>query len=385
MAGFFILPIFTLMLTVIFIMFLVPASQKLGLVDKPSERKTHQGEIPNTGGLAMFLALAVSALLFLNNLGPFIYLGGGVFVLVVVGLLDDHFDLSVKARFYTQIAAALIMAAAGDMALVNLGNLLGFGDIPVGIFSIPFTVFCAVGAINALNMSDGMDGLAGSLTLVSFCAMAVLAHRAGLTPEFKIILLYISILCGFLFFNARVFGRKSAKVFMGDAGSMFLGLSVAWFSVALTQGDKAAMRPVTALWVFALPLLDTCSIMLKRLRLGESPFKADRNHLHHILNEAGFSVNQSLGIMVGFHAAFAVIGVMSEVLVVPEIIMLALFISCYLSYYIAVFRTNKFHLFLGNIARSNLAVMEIEKNNVSAITAPLKRTSNVEGATSKAA
>ena len=344
------LPLFTLLLTTLLIKVLMPASIKLGLVDKPNERKNHQGDIPNIGGFAMFLALAVSCLLFIGDLNPFISLGGGILVLVVIGLLDDHFDLSVKARFYTQIAAALIMAVAGDIAIVNIGNIFGFGEIPTGIFAIPFTVFFAVGAINALNMSDGMDGLAGSIALVTFCAMAALAYIAGIQPELNMILLYIPMLCGFLLFNARIFGRRKAQIFMGDAGSMFLGLSIAWFAVALTQGENPAMRPVTALWLFAVPLLDTCSIMLRRICAGQSPFKADRNHLHHILNEAGFNVNRSLAIIIGFHGLLALVGVFSEVAKVPEFIMAGLFALTYLVYYSVVFKTERLRTIINSPA-----------------------------------
>ncbi len=349
MESYLLLLVGTFLISLFLINALVPTSIKLGLVDKPSERKSHEGNIPNTGGLAMFLALTLSSILFLDNLASFYYVAVGLSLVVIVGLLDDYFELSVKSRFYTQIFAASFIAIMGDIAINNLGNLFGLGPIFLGIFAIPVTVFCAVGAINAFNMSDGMDGLAGSIAFVTLTSIAILCALSGIYVMLKPILLLIAVTAGFLCFNLRIFGRKKAKIFMGDAGSLFLGLSIAALLVAVTQANEPAMRPITALWLFALPLLDTGGIMLKRIRLGKSPFKADRNHLHHILDEAGYSVNQSLLIMLGFHSLLAGIGIVSEILAIPQAIMFFGFLGIFLAYYLVVFRSASVAQHLGKV------------------------------------
>ncbi len=311
----------------------IPISSRLGLIDIPGGRKLHDGAVPVIGGIGMFLGLVVSGMLFSSDLVSFLALALSLAIIMLVGVLDDQRDLSVKARFFAQILATLLMVFVADVCLIDLGDLLGFGNISLGWFAVPFTVFCVVGVINAMNMLDGIDGLAGSISLVIFVSMAALAFMSGAAEVGDVLLVYVAVITAFLLFNVRAFGRKSARIFMGDAGSMFLGFSIAWFLIDLSQGDKQAFSPVTALWIFALPLIDTCSIMLRRVRRGQSPFKADREHLHHFFERAGFSINQTLVVLVLAQSLFCLIGLLGHWYAVPEFVMLILFIALFSAYY----------------------------------------------------
>lgn len=230
-------------------------------------------------------------------------------VLVIIGVLDDRLEISVRSKFLVQLFAALVMTSTAGHVIYNMGDLFGEGDIMLGGWGIPFTAFIVIGVTNALNMSDGIDGLAGGVSLVTFISMFYLAMDAGRVVDSQILLLFISILIPFLLLNAPFSGKRSATVFMGDAGSMFLGFSLAWYITVLSQGENAVISPVIALWIFAIPLLDTVSIMIRRMGKGRSPFTPDRDHFHHIFQAAGYSNRKTLFIIMLAQIFLAVIGI----------------------------------------------------------------------------
>lgn len=289
-----------------------PVAVQIGLVDRPNGRKQHQGDIPLVGGLAMFGGFSIVALSLFPALEYLPAILFGATVLVVTGLIDDHRELSPGARFAAQIVAVLAMVIGGDVVVRDLGDLIFIGTITLGYGALVLTVIGVVGVINAMNMTDGLDGLAGSLALVMVLALAAVAWGAGLATELNLLLTLAFTILGFLAFNARTPWQSRARVFMGDAGSMFLGFLLAWFLVHLSQGPVRAMAPVTALWIFALPLLDTLTVMVRRLRNGGSPFKADREHLHHLLRRVGFSVTHTVAIMTSLAALLATLGVVAN-------------------------------------------------------------------------
>ncbi|OQW92952.1 MAG: hypothetical protein BWK79_13680 [Beggiatoa sp. IS2] len=326
-----------------------------GLVDHPNGRKCHQGDIPLIGGIAMFCGffLAVSSL-GQTGFGLRILFIGSLF-LTTVGILDDLKGLSSGMRFGAQILTALVMSIQGIL-LQDFG-MIGFGNMPVilGIFAIPLTIFATVGVINALNMSDGMDGLAGGLALITLISLTLAAWIAGLELPVKILLLFITSILAFLSFNMRLFGRQHALVFMGNSGSLFLGFAIAWFLISLSQGEQRAITPVTALWIFALPLFDTVSIMLRRILRGCSPFAADREHLHHTLLSAGFSVSQTLAIILGIAASLAAIGLIGLYARVFEVVMFWTFLGLFALYFFCMIRAWKVYRFLGRPLKIQLS------------------------------
>ena len=313
--------IFAFLTTLLAIWLLTPFALHVGLVDEPSVRKKHTGAIPLIGGLAMFLAFTLTLLTLDVDILELRSLIFSALILVVVGVLDDHREVGVYLRFGVQIFAVLIMTSTAGHAVVNLGDLMGAGEIELGGWAIPFTVIAVVGGMNALNMSDGIDGLAGGLSLICFSSMFYLALDGGLLSESKVILVLMSTLIAFLLFNLPLFGRKSAAIFMGDTGSMFLGFCLGWYFAVLCQGEHAVMTPATTLWIFAVPTLDTVSIMLRRILKRQSPFQPDREHFHHVFQAAGFSSLKTLIIILIFQLIMTTIGIAGYKYGVPEWIM----------------------------------------------------------------
>ena len=325
---------------------LVRAAVRLDLLDHPGGRKAHQGAVPLVGGLAMFLAFVFGLLSLPEGLGSMRALVAGAALLVVVGVLDDMSELSSSSRFMAQIIASLLMVFWADVSLLDLGHLTGERLVTLGLWSIPLTVFAVVGVINALNMIDGVDGLAGSVGLVSALALALLAAISGNTLAMHVLLLLSAAIAVFLNFNLRLPWQARARVFMGDAGSMFLGFVLGWFLVQLSQGEAAAFSPAVALWLFGLPLIDTVTMMLRRVARGRSPFAADREHFHHVLLMAGFSPNVTLAVMVAAAVLMAMVGIIGQLVGVPESVMFYAFLVVFAGYFYMILRSWRVMRFL---------------------------------------
>lgn len=304
-------------LTVVLLWMLVPVAHHIDLVDHPGRHKTHRHPTPLVGGIGMFSAFAFSVLTIEISLTPYRMLFAGSLLLVIVGAIDDLHELSTAHRFIAQIAAALLMTLGGGVVLGDLGDLILPNQLlSLGYFAIPITVFATVGVINALNMADGLDGLAASLVLITITAFGIITWSGGDLRDMIIPGLLAATILALLLFNLRI--NRRALVFMGDAGSLFLGFVLAWFLVAFSQGEERLIAPVTALWFFALPLIDTISMIGRRMLLGRSPFLADREHFHHMLLAAGFSPKQTLLLMISIASATAGIGLVGHFLRVPE-------------------------------------------------------------------
>jgi UDP-GlcNAc:undecaprenyl-phosphate GlcNAc-1-phosphate transferase len=313
--------------------FLRPVALRIGLVDVPNDRKAHAGSVPLIGGVAMFCGFALAALTL--DMGLMAYRGffAAAAILVVVGLLDDMHELSSRARFGAQILAAALMAIWGGVVLHDLGALGSGGAMfTLGRWEIVFTVFATVGVINALNMSDGVDGLAGGLSLVALLGLAYVAGGAGLAPERTLLLLLAVVVVGFLLFNLRLPWRRRALIFMGDAGSMFLGFAITWFLISLSQGEARVMAPVAALWLLMIPLFDTVWLILWRFSQGRSPTSSDIGHLHHVLQMTGMGAAASVWLMLAIAALGAAAGLLALERGVAESTMFYLFLGLFAAY-----------------------------------------------------
>lgn len=326
--------VFISSLTALFL--LRKVAKNIGLVDKPSKRKLHEGSVPLVGGLAICISLV--QFLYYH---PHIFQSSQLYIicivtLTLVGALDDKYDLSFKVRLFIQATLSLCMMKWAGLELHTLGNMLGFGNINLGIFGYVITIIAVIGAINAFNMVDGIDGLLGGLSIVSFGGLALMLTFDGQINLAYICFVFIVAIIPYVLFNLGIFGRKR-KVFMGDAGSMLIGFSVIWMLLLASQnGTTAPLRPVTALWLIAVPLMDMVAIMIRRIRRGDSPFKPDREHLHHIFQRLGFSSNQTLAIICIIAVFYASFGIYGEVANIPEYIMFILFLVLFLIYFIFI-------------------------------------------------
>ncbi|MBJ2145491.1 UDP-N-acetylglucosamine--undecaprenyl-phosphate N-acetylglucosaminephosphotransferase [Vibrio sp. IB15] len=308
-------------------------AKKVGLVDKPNARKLHDGAIPLVGGLSICISLLY--FLFNNpNILPHTELYAAcILILVSVGVLDDKYDISFKLRFAVQAGLSVIMMVVGDIELITIGDVFGTGDvITLGWFGFLVTIFAVVGAINAFNMVDGIDGLLGGLSIVTFGGLGIMLYFDGQHNLAYICLVLVVTIVPYILLNLGAFGRKR-KVFMGDAGSMLIGFTVIWLLLLSSQnGSKPPLRPVTALWLIAIPLLDMAAIMIRRIKRGDSPFKPDREHLHHIFQRLGLSSTQTLIVISSIASVFAAIGISAEMLNIPEYVMFYAFVACFAVY-----------------------------------------------------
>jgi UDP-GlcNAc:undecaprenyl-phosphate GlcNAc-1-phosphate transferase len=317
------------------IVFLCKLAAPLGLIDRPGGRKDHDRPIPLVGGLAMFVAL-VGTVVALGMRISAAYFLLALAVIVVVGLLDDMNDLKPIPKFVAQMVACLIMIFGAGVQLKTVGNLIGFGTIGLSVLSIPLSIFAVVGVINAVNMVDGMDGLAGSLSLIAVVAYGAIAAVSGLESQFNVLVILAGALVAYLYFNMRYSTQPRATVFMGDAGSMLLGFTLAWFAIDVTHGPGRTFPPICALWVVLLPLADTVSLIARRLAKGKSPFAADREHIHDLLCVAGLSYGQTVLVLVLVSALFATVAIAGWLWGVPEPVLFWVFFVLFFVYHFSV-------------------------------------------------
>jgi UDP-GlcNAc:undecaprenyl-phosphate GlcNAc-1-phosphate transferase len=326
------------------IFILKPIALKYQLVDFPDSRKQHTGHIPLIGGQALFITIIPLACYFMQSSSLVTHLLIAITIITLVGLYDDKFNLNSKIKFLIQVGVAIFLAYQSGVQLPYFGNLIGFGNLNLGIFAGPVAVFSLVVGMNAFNMLDGIDGLSASMCLVSLGTMAILADNSNLQLMGGIV---IASLIVFLLFNLGMVGLNN-KIFLGDSGSMLLGLIIAWFLIVASQNDTPDFKPVTALWIIAIPLIDMTSVMLKRLRQGRSMLEADREHLHHKLMDAGMSSRQALIIIVFFAIILVGLGLLMDRSNLPEYYSFYLFLMLLFVYNFAHSKFSKHQ----NIAQS---------------------------------
>ncbi|MEO6517076.1 MAG: MraY family glycosyltransferase [Steroidobacteraceae bacterium] len=267
-----------------------PFAEVVGLIDRPGGRKTHHGEVPVVGGLAMFSGLLVAALGG-GDLGH-----GGMSVLVVsafmvvLGALDDRFNLPPKVRLFAHLSAAVALVYSSGYLVRNLGDLMGWGDIDLGVLSLPFTVISIVALINAFNMLDGLDGLAGSAGLVALGGIMTVSSLSGSAGTLLIAGSMLGAVAAFLMFNLPTHLNRPIRTFMGDAGSTLLGFLLAGLSLSMVQPATIGLSPMIVLWLMPIPIFELFASTTRRLVRGLPPTTADSGHFHHVLIAAGMSV-----------------------------------------------------------------------------------------------
>jgi UDP-GlcNAc:undecaprenyl-phosphate GlcNAc-1-phosphate transferase len=296
-------------LSVVITRLLIPFSHTVGLLDRPSERKAHRGAIPLVGGISIYLSVVMGAIVFLDLSQSYIRIGIICGLITSLGALDDRYPLPASYRMALQLLAGLAIAVIG-LQITTLGNLVGLGDLYLGLFAIPFTAVAISGLCNAYNMVDGIDGLAGGLALIAMLSLLYLTESRA--PEHEVAtMMYLCIaIIIFLLFNLSL--RPTIKIFMGDAGSTFLGCAVAIAMIHFSQSNRNIINPATTLWLTAVPVIDMISTVLRRLGKGKSPFHADRTHLHHLLMRGGQSQRRALISILLFATVLAFTGIFLE-------------------------------------------------------------------------
>jgi undecaprenyl-phosphate alpha-N-acetylglucosaminyl 1-phosphatetransferase/UDP-N-acetylglucosamine 2-epimerase len=287
-----------LAVTLFSIFSLRPVARRLGLVDKPGGRKAHKGRVPLIGGLCFFLG-TVAGLTYLGYVDAFVAsLLVPCALIVMTGAVDDLNNMSVRSRLIIQACTAWLVIGATGIYLDSAGHLLGEGiDLQLGLLGVPITIVAVIGLVNAFNMMDGIDGLAAGMAMVSIGT--ILLFAGGSWPALGVVLLLQVLFAALVPYLAVNLGWPDGrKIFMGDAGSTLIGFLMAWSLIYLSHGKVGVLAPVDTLWCIAIPVMDTIGVMHRRMRLGRSPFEPDRQHLHHLLCDAGFSARGTLGIIV---------------------------------------------------------------------------------------
>jgi UDP-GlcNAc:undecaprenyl-phosphate GlcNAc-1-phosphate transferase len=275
----------TLLFSMFITLSLIPLFTKLAIkvhaMDLPSDRKVHPHPIPKSGGLAMALG-ALVPVLFIGHGDQFVRaVVLGASIMTVMGLIDDFRNLGYRMKFAGQIAAALIVIFYGGIKIKSLGMLLPGDLILPDWLALPFTLLVIVGVSNAINLADGLDGLAGGICLLGFICIAYMAYLG----EHSFIALLSVAMTGAIFAFLR-YNTYPAALFMGDAGSQLMGFLAITLALGLTQ-NNGPLSPVLPLMLLGFPVLDTLTVMLERIAEGRSPFVADKNHFHHKLMGLG--------------------------------------------------------------------------------------------------
>ena len=264
---------------------MIRIAPRIGMVDLPDPRKVHTIPIPRVGGVGIVIG-ALIPIMFWLPFDPLItsYIFGSL-ILLIFGVWDDSCELGHYVKFLGQFIAVLPAVYYADLYVSALPLL---GEIPESIGKI-FTVIAIVGMINAINHSDGLDGLAGGMSMLSLACIGYFMYMADDMAMFLLIVSVMGGVFGFLRFNSH-----PAKVFMGDGGSQFLGFTLGYLAIVLTQVSNPALSPALPLLFLGLPIVDILAVFYLRISGGMNWFKATRNHIHHRLLDRGFTHYESV-------------------------------------------------------------------------------------------
>ena len=295
-----------------------PVAKSIGLVDRPGGRKHHLGDVPLIGGIAMFFGVMAGASIIVDPNIATISLVIASLLLVTVGVVDDIYTVPPIVRILIQIAAVLLMTYGANLALSGIGSPFGLGEILLGPFTLIGTMVVAITVVNAYNLVDGADGLAGTLAVITFTSLAIVG---GAGAALGITLVAIAAVLGFLIFNFPSIRNRRIRAFMGDAGSTFIGFLVVCVALSITQGENRAISPVAVLWFASIPLYDLFTCFVTRLLSGKSPFTPGRDHFHHWLRRGGFNGIEKVAILGGLQAAYASIALAGHFAGVPDFVL----------------------------------------------------------------
>jgi UDP-GlcNAc:undecaprenyl-phosphate GlcNAc-1-phosphate transferase len=266
--------------------------------DKVNSRKIHSGQIPRLGGIGIFYSFVLTLLIvalsglgvFESSVTVFWSVVAGAFIVHLVGLIDDFYDLPAMLKFLLQSIAAILVISAGFRFRVIFVPW-GSGILEFGILSYPLTYLWIVGVTNALNLVDGMDGLAGTVASIASACFGILFLLKGDIPAAVLCFTLMGALLGFLVYN-----RHPARIFMGDSGSLAIGFVLSVLPLLGQSKESIEIGFLSAVVVLAIPIYDTLAAMTRRAISGKGLFKPDKEHIHHKLLSLGLGPRKSLGV-----------------------------------------------------------------------------------------
>jgi len=257
----------------IFIKLIKDYAQYFNLVDIPNQRSSHKEVTPRGAGIGIFLSVFIVAPFFyLSIFQSYLWSFSAILIVFVMGVWDDINDVTPKTKLFV-ITSATALLSLNDIRIDFLGNYLG-ENLTLGYFAFPFTLIAVVSFTNAFNLIDGLDGLSGGVAIIIFTSLAYIGYINCDNFIFIISISTISAILAFLIFN-----WNPASIFMGDSGSLMIGFIISLLSIKAI----GYIHPITILYLSALPIFDTIVVFIRRIKDGNSPFKADKSHIHHIL------------------------------------------------------------------------------------------------------
>jgi UDP-GlcNAc:undecaprenyl-phosphate/decaprenyl-phosphate GlcNAc-1-phosphate transferase len=289
-----------MVVTITWLPLLVRLANRWRIIDHPGARKVHSTPVPRVGGIAMATGVLIAALVTMHLQPADIWFLVAAGVLIIFGVVDDRSDLDYRIKLIGQLLAVNIVVLAGDVRIQSIAlddRLL----LPEWV-SLPLTVLFLVGVTNAVNLADGLDGLAGGTTFLCLCAVALLSSLGASGTSTAFALAFAGAVLGFLRFNTY-----PASVFMGDAGSQLLGFGIGVLSIRATQSVSTEISAAIPILLLAVPILDTLSVMVQRIGEGRSPFSPDKNHIHHKLLALGFDHHEAVMVIYVAQGALFVI------------------------------------------------------------------------------
>ncbi|HEX3007969.1 MAG TPA: MraY family glycosyltransferase [Bacteroidales bacterium] len=333
----------SLFIVLISIPSIVTVAQIKRLYDEPGRRKSHHHAIPNLGGVAIFAGTMVALGIFADFASAleFKMLIVSMVVIFFIGIKDDILIIDPDKKLIGEIVATLIIVVLGNIRFTSLHGFLGIHEIPY-IVSVLLTSFVFIVIINSFNLIDGIDGLASSIGIILSVFFGVWFYLIG---NINYAVLSASIAGAFIaFFRFNVYGQKN-KVFMGDTGSLLLGLFMSLIVVkfneinAYYQGPYSiSAAPAVSFGILIVPLFDTLRVFLIRILRKQSPFRPDKNHMHHLLLKIGYSHLGATTLMVGVNIAFIAIMIFFQSLGIIKLMLINLAIASALSFLPEFFR-----------------------------------------------
>ncbi|WP_434564763.1 MraY family glycosyltransferase [Thermoanaerobacterium thermosaccharolyticum] len=275
-----------------------PAAKKLaykiGAIDIPKDkRRVHKKPVPLIGGLAIYLGTILSILLFLPKSETNLGIIAGSTIIVVLGIFDDKYELKAKVKLLGQLLASFVVVLSG-VRIDWLTNPFGDGMINIGVFAIPLSIFWIVGITNAMNLIDGLDGLAAGIASISSGSLFVVSLLNGRYATALITAAVTGAALGFLPYNFN-----PAKIFMGDTGAMFLGFILSAVSIQGAVKSAAAIAIAVPILALGVPVFDTTFAIIRRIANKKPIMEADKGHLHHRLLALGLTQKQAVFVMYG--------------------------------------------------------------------------------------
>ena len=300
----------------------MPATVKIAkernFVVKPNKRTSHEGNIPNVGGMNIFIAFFLTISMFsFHIVEQWEFLFMGVFFILIVGFVDDLIDIKARWKLAGQFVAGFFLIVLSDIRLYSFQGFLGIYELPLWIsYAVSFFVYIVI--VNSLNLIDGIDGLASGLGILYCLFFGIFFTLSG--NPYLALSAYTLVGALAVFFIYNVFGSKN-KIFMGDCGSLFLGFMITLFVfhfLVLNAHDivpeflHMSAAPAVAICVLIVPLFDTMRVMITRIKKRKSPFEPDKNHIHHLLLKAGLKHRQVTVILLAETLLFIALGILGR-------------------------------------------------------------------------